>query len=124
MRDSGTSVIGLTIGGCRRRQQRLVEHLQGKDLDGVLLCDPRHVYYFTGYLTASYHASLLLLAAAGTSHLVLPVAAEPGTFAATKTSIYESHRLATLVEDQFVPPSGRSKVKSPAFSALRLMCRS
>lgn len=79
----------------------MVERLQRKKLDGILICDPRHVYYLTGFLTASYHASLVFLTASGSSHLVLPVAAEPGRFVATKVTVYNSQRLGTLINDQF-----------------------
>src|SRR6188768_878640 len=94
------SGIGLTIGGCQRRQQRLIELLEHMNLEGVLICNPLHVYYFTGYWTASYHASLLFVVA-DESHLVMPVAADAATFVAAKASVYQSHRLATLIENQF-----------------------
>jgi Xaa-Pro aminopeptidase len=100
MKDS--IVNGLTLPGCRKRQQRLAAYLQRRGLAQALICQPSHVYYLTGFVTASYHASVVLLTADETTHLVLPVAAELNEFAACKISTYESHRLGTLVEDQFL----------------------
>jgi Xaa-Pro aminopeptidase len=101
MTETAKNLIGLTVAGCRKRQHRLAEHLRDTRIDAALVCDPRHVYYFTGYLTASHHASLVLVAADGSSHLVLPAVTNPEKLLATEISEYESHRLASLVEDQF-----------------------
>jgi Xaa-Pro aminopeptidase len=101
MNSSAQPEIGLTTDGCRLRQRRLADRLQELATDAALVCDPRHVYFFTRYLTASHHASLLLVAADGRSHVVLPAAADREEIVATDLSVYESHRLATLVDDQF-----------------------
>lgn len=92
---------GLTKQGCELRLQRLVDWLNQTETDAALLVDPRHVYYFAGYLTASFHASLLLVEQNGTSHIVLPGDAEPSSIAATRQTVYESNKYATLVDDQF-----------------------
>lgn len=93
--------FGLTLNGCQARQQRLIERLQESDSDAALVCDPRHVYYFTGFLTASHHAALWLVRQDGTSHAVLPVEIDRTSVLATRVSVYESNKYATLVDDQF-----------------------
>ena len=38
----------LSLEGCRQRQHRLLQALDGEGLDGVLISTPREIYYFTG----------------------------------------------------------------------------
>src|SRR5262245_23097402 len=95
------AAFGLTLSGCEARQQRLIERLQESGSDSALISDPRHIYYFTGFLTASHHASLWLVRQDGTSHLVLPVDVDLTSVLATRVSVYESNKYATLVDDQF-----------------------
>ncbi len=64
-------VVGLTLAGCRARQRRLTERLQHEQIDRMLVFDRRHVYYLSGYWSASYHTPLLILTKDGFCHLVL-----------------------------------------------------
>ncbi|MEX0642986.1 MAG: Xaa-Pro peptidase family protein [Pirellulales bacterium] len=93
-------VCGLSVAGCRLRQQRFVELMRKNHIDRTLVADQRHVYYLSGYWSASYHRPLLLLNVDGSTHLVLPVAVDSTRVAADKVSLYESHRLGTLLDDQ------------------------
>ena len=52
MTEFATHVIGLTLDGCRTRQRRLIERMQWKRIDRVLVVDRRHVYYLSGYWSA------------------------------------------------------------------------
>jgi Xaa-Pro dipeptidase len=101
MHAASSPVIGLTGEGCKSRQGRLVERLRTLGLPGALICDRRHVYYFSGYWAAYYYAPLLLIREDGAAHAVLPDAAGKAPVAADATCHYETHRLGTLVEDQF-----------------------
>ena len=93
-------VLGLTLAGCRARQVRLVTRLQHDRIDRLLVCDRRHVYYLSGYWGASHHTPLMVLTGDGFSHLVLPNETDASQLAADKVSIYESHRLGTLLDNQ------------------------
>jgi Xaa-Pro aminopeptidase len=54
----------LTLEGCRRRQQLLLEKVQ--DVDYVVITDPRNIFYFTGH-----YASQLNLGGWGHNYLIL-----------------------------------------------------
>jgi Xaa-Pro aminopeptidase len=101
MHAASSPVIGLTGEGCKARRGRLVERLRKLGLPGALIGDRRHVYYFSGYWAAFYHAPLLVISQDGAAHAVLPDAAGEAPIAADATSHYETHRLGTLVDDQF-----------------------
>ena len=47
----------LTPDGCRARQQKLLEILADQNLDGAVLAQREHVYYFTGHLHNPMHAA-------------------------------------------------------------------
>lgn len=101
MQHATSNVAGLTIEGCRARQRRLADKLRETGLDAALICDRRHVYYFSGYWSASYHAPLLVVHPDGEAHAVLPDGADDALVAADRKSHYETHRMGTLVDDQF-----------------------
>jgi Xaa-Pro dipeptidase len=91
---------GLTIEGCRTRQQRLREQLREQKLDGALFCDPRYVHYFTGFWCRPVFSRAVLLERDGPLTLVAPF---PPTadVAADRVVPFESNRLGTLVDDPF-----------------------
>ncbi len=100
MTEFATHVIGLTLAGCRARQQRLIERLQQEQIDRILVVDRRHIYYLSSYWSASYHAPLMILTKEGYSHLVLPNQTDASQVAADTISVYESNRLGTLLDNQ------------------------
>ena len=59
----------LTIQGCRQRQRRLVELLDEQGLDGAVIGQREHIYYFCGHLHNGFHAAALLVRADGTAVL-------------------------------------------------------
>ena len=97
--DHPASVPGLTIEGCKRRQDRLRRSLQERDLDAALICDRRHVHYLTAYWHRSLFAPAVLIRRDGHATLSAPLPVE-GEAAADETIVYESNRLGTLVDDQ------------------------
>jgi Xaa-Pro dipeptidase len=98
--EASPAVEGLTVAGCQSRQRRLVDELQKSGADGILICDRRHVNYFSGFWAAWHHTPLMLVTAAATSHLVLPDVVECGDFVADKVSHYPTHHHGTLVDEQ------------------------
>ncbi len=101
MLENSTEIIGLTRDECRLRQRRLIEGLQRDGIDKILIADRRHVYYFSGYWGASHHVPLMILTKDGVSHLVLPIQVATEQLAAESVSLYESHHLGTLIDDEF-----------------------
>jgi Xaa-Pro dipeptidase len=92
-------VPGLTIEGCKARQQRLRQSLQQCNLDAALICDRRHVHYLTGYWHRWLFAPVVLLTREGATVLSAPLPVETPT-AADELVVYESNRLGTLVDEQ------------------------
>lgn len=90
---------GLTIEGCRTRQQRLRDRMEEAGLDAALILDPRHVYYFSGYFVRRIYAPALLIERNGSATLSVPAPVE-FPIAVDETTVYESHRIGTLVDDQ------------------------
>jgi len=97
--DHPASVPGLTIEGCKRRQDRFARSLGERDLDAALICDRRHVHYLTGYWHRSLFAPAVLIRRDGQATLSAPLPVE-GEAAADEIVVYESNRLGTLVDDQ------------------------
>ena len=90
---------GLTIEGCRARQQALREHLAEARLDAALITDRRHVHYFTGYWCPAVYATVALIKREGSTTLAIPLPREEELAADTIVTYY-SNRLGTLVDDQ------------------------
>lgn len=89
----------LTREGCRQRQQRLVEVLEERGLDGAVISRREHVYYFTGFLHHRYHAAAALVARSGQVVLVGDgVVAEE--VAADEVIPYAAGRFATMHSTQ------------------------
>jgi Xaa-Pro aminopeptidase len=100
MAESERVVRGLTIEGCRTRQQQLVARLRRLKFDAAILTDRRHVYYFGGYWSSPHHAPVLLITSNGTARIVVPENASYGALAADEVRHYDSQRQATMVDDQ------------------------
>jgi Xaa-Pro aminopeptidase len=84
----------LTKEGCRGRQEKLVAILQEKNLDGVLISDRPHVYYFTGCLCNRHHSAALLLNSEGKATLVS--SGEPDGLSIDTHLHYDADHLATM----------------------------
>jgi Xaa-Pro aminopeptidase len=96
--DELSAPVGLTVEGCRARQQVLRQHLERRRLDAALVWDRRHVHYFTGYWCRDIYATVALIERDGPTTLVVPSAPEEET-AGDSVIVYESNRLCTLVDD-------------------------
>ena len=90
---------GLTVAGCRQRQDRLRALLRARGLDGVLVTDPRHVHWLTGHWGRAVFSVLAFVPADGP---IVLVTAYPPTddVAADVRLTFEAARHATLVDDQ------------------------
>jgi Xaa-Pro aminopeptidase len=83
----------------RQRQKRLLEVMEARGLDAVVIGGPQHVYYFTAHWTGWQHQSALVLMADGRS--VLFTANTPNRAAAADdVRAYEANTFATLRNDQ------------------------
>lgn len=91
--------VGLSLEGCRIRQQRLAERLSHLALEGALIRDRRHIFYLTGFWGAAYHATLLYLSSGGVSVLALPDGVSDQALAADRCMVFPWNRLGTLVPD-------------------------
>src|SRR5262245_13934099 len=90
----------LTIEGCRKRQARLRDVLRNLDLQTVLISDRRHVFYFTGFWCRPIFNPAVLIQLDGPTVISVPF--EPtSALAADQVVVYESAKMATLVEDQW-----------------------
>ena len=90
--------IGLTADGCRRRQDRLRQQLEHSGLEAALICDRRHVRYFTGYWVRGIFAPQLLIPPEGQAVLVTPF--PPETETAAEVVVYRANELCTLLDHQ------------------------
>ena len=90
----------LTREGCRQRQQRLAEVLDGAGLDGALISRREHVNYFTGFLHHRYHAAAAYVSRTGAVTLVGD-GVEARTVAADEVIAYEAGRFFTMHSAQF-----------------------
>jgi Xaa-Pro aminopeptidase len=89
----------LTTEGCRARQQRLVQVLADRGLDGAIIARRDHVYYFTGHLSRLQWAAAALVRASGDTVLV---SAEPAEGAAAdEQACYDANPMATTHSRQF-----------------------
>ena len=90
----------LRLESCRRRQQRLLEHMQDQELELVVLASPKTIYYFSGVLVDPCLPHVFALRASGRSLLCTSQA--PARSAADDVCVYTSHSLER--------PFGRSTV--------------
>ncbi len=91
--------LGLTLEGCRDRQDELRRHLERLKLDAALILDRRHVYYFTGYRQRSVFSMAALIETNGRTTLAAPLPVEQSV-AADDVEVFASNRCCTLVDDQ------------------------
>lgn len=91
-------IPGLTLEGCRRRQERFREMLRRLGIDAAWIGDPRHVHYFTGYWARSVFARWAFIERDGPTVLVAAIPPEQAV-AADEIVVFESNRLGTLVDD-------------------------
>jgi Xaa-Pro dipeptidase len=89
----------LTVEHSRQRQRRLLEAMERRRLDAVVVGWAPHVYYLSAKLPFWLHEAALVLFADGYSRLVWPNAV-PDAAAATETVIFEANRLSTLRQEQ------------------------
>lgn len=89
----------LSVDGCKARQERLRRLLQARGIAAALLCDRRHVYYFTGFWCRAIYSPMALIEADGLTSLSAPHAPRDEV-AADQTHVYEGSRLCTLIDDQ------------------------
>ena len=97
----GCTQTGLSVSSCRRRQERLQQHLLDQQLDAALLTDRRNVHYLTGHWYSGRPVSSVgvLFKANGDSVLAVPQKPRQDV-AATKVECVEADRLGTLVDNQ------------------------
>ena len=93
-----SSLASLTPDGCRRRQDRLREHLAALKLDAALLTDSRYINYFTGHWNRSILPGALLIQSSGETLLSTAIVADDAVLADRK-EVYESSHLATLADN-------------------------
>src|SRR3954463_11439598 len=83
----------------RRRQARLLEVLRRGNLDAAGVAAPRHVYYFTTFMTNWLHQSCFVLLADGRSWVMtgnLPAS----DAVADEKEVYDAQWMATQRSDQ------------------------
>ena len=95
-----TGPIGLNGDLCRTRQARLCRRLRDDGLDAAVLTDLRHVNYLGAHWQRQITAAGMLVTAEGSATMLLGDEPEDDV-AADEVVVYESNRLATLVDDQF-----------------------
>jgi Xaa-Pro dipeptidase len=89
----------LTIADSRVRQQGLFDVMKKENLDAIVVADPRHVYYFSTFLTGWLHYSALAMLRDGRTFLV--TANKPAeNVAADDVFAYEAQWNATLRQEQ------------------------
>src|SRR2546427_8538884 len=84
---------------CRQRQRRLLERMQQRKVDAVVLGLPHHVYYLSAHLNWWLHQSAFVLFADGRSWLTT-ANAPASRVAAEEVEYFEANRMSTLRQDQ------------------------
>lgn len=98
-----TTSIGLTLDGCRERQQRLRDQLRELQLDGALISHRRHVNYLSGYWHVGRPCLETALLVGTDGPTVLAVGEDLSSpVAADQTVRFTADRLSTLVDNQVV----------------------
>ncbi len=106
----------LTSDGCRERQQRLLALLQERELDGAIISDRKHVYYFTGVMHHRLNAAAAFIRADG--HTSLVGAGEVDAPAVDQIIPYEADFYATIHSRQFEEVAERLAPVLPADSRI------
>jgi Xaa-Pro dipeptidase len=92
----------------RQRQQTLFQWCQQQGLDGVLISQPHHVYYYTAHRARSGHCAALVINAKGASTLIC--ANQPAkNVAADAVIAYPANLHGTLRQDQSMVVAEKAK---------------
>jgi Xaa-Pro dipeptidase len=83
----------------RLRQQRLLDVMQRRQLDAVVLGLPHHVYYFSAFLQHPMHQAAMVLTSDGRSCMIMANTSAK-TFAVDDIVAFEAQWMATLRQDQ------------------------
>src|SRR5438105_139882 len=83
----------------RQRQRRLLERVQSRKLDAVVVADPQHVYYLSAFRPTWLHFAGLILFSDSRSLLVSANAPAANT-AADEVVSYEANWFSTLRQEQ------------------------
>jgi Xaa-Pro aminopeptidase len=103
----------LSIASCGKRIHRLRGLFESHSLDAILVTNPKHVYYFSGYLPAwTDHAALLVRE----SDLVLIAGQEPAQCAANEIRLYPGSLLGSVRQDQM---EARAEATGDLLAAIR-----
>jgi Xaa-Pro dipeptidase len=89
----------LTVDFCKLRQVRLLQVIQRRKLDAILVGLPAHVYYLSGFLPSWLHQAAMIVFADGRSALISPNTLATGT-AAGEVRSYEANWFSTLRQEQ------------------------
>jgi len=81
----------LNLDSCRRRQQRLLAHMQEQELELVVLASPKTIYYFSGVLVDPCLPHVFAMQASGRG--LLCTNQEPASSAADEVCVYTCHSL-------------------------------
>lgn len=91
--------MGLTVEGCRQRQQRVLQRMQDQNVDRLVVTRPEHVQYLSGFHTHHLMASIASLDSAGKLTLIAPNR-EPEGVAADEIMTYQAQWHSTLRPEQ------------------------
>jgi Xaa-Pro dipeptidase len=89
----------LDVNYCRQRQKRLLDRMQQRKLDAIVVGLPHHVYYLSAHLNWWLHQSAFVLFADGKSWLTTANSPASRT-AAQEVVCFEANRMSTLRQDQ------------------------
>ena len=89
----------LDVRHARQRQQRLVQLLEERQLDAVVVGIDKHVYYFTTFLSIWFHQSAAVIFADGRSWLTT-ASEPPQPPAADHVDSFTAQHLSTLRQEQ------------------------
>ena len=81
----------LRLENCRRRQQRLLVHMQDQELELVVLANPKTIYYFSGVLVDPGLPHVFAMQVSGRSLLCTDQA--PAASAVDEVRVYTCHSL-------------------------------
>jgi Xaa-Pro dipeptidase len=90
----------LTVEFSKQRQRRLLECMQRRRLDAVVIGASPHVYYFATALPSWLHQAGFVLFADGRSMLIWPNEPPSQPVAADEVVTYEANALSTLRQEQ------------------------
>lgn len=110
-----SDLLGLHIPSCRRRQDRLRERMQQRQLDAVLVTQREHVQWLTGLWIPPVFQTVATLTQQG--HCVLVAPTEVTDAAADEVVAFEAKWLSTLRNDQ--KQAAIAKLLTTSFGGVR-----